>query len=549
MTPRPTIQPATAHRPQLGLQGPVMAWQDPWAGQSSDAIKRTGTGVLLASQDGRSTAEGFTTALRRFGADFYVHHAFPGDPNDHVLLSDIARAGLGLVLGNEYGNINGPHRPGTNRWDVPASLVAEAAARVDLRGVLYDEPEHLQINADQYRKDGFHPHFGSVDGMPPDAAVETIASRVGAIVGGIREASDASTPVLSEQVFPVLFHTLARGGMSPCPKVMKESFQPLQLGTALGAALQYRRDFWICVDLWGPDIGPWFTRAPGYPGHSPEEYASALRLAYFFGPSHLFTEGIDVLMQLTDSQFRATAFGEVWLEFVSSFVPSHPLPWTFREARPHIAFIHAEDSDYGQSERPFGKRGDRAPERSASVFEVWHLLSHGTIPRHGSCMHIPGYDFPRHRLNPLDRSAYPFPDGAPGVDAPTRTHGLFQPMNSVLVFDETVGGDDLADASLIVVAGTRLPAPTRDLLRVRAAAGATVVLAAWLDPDHPAGVHRVGEGAWVVTEDFLSDEVAEVVAPHLGATDRWTQRFGDHELRITPRDADGVELEFEVVPA
>jgi hypothetical protein len=524
-----------------------MAWQDPWAGESSDAIKRTGTGVLLASQDGRATAEAFTGALRRFGADFYVHHALPGDPNDHIMLRDVARAGLGLVLANEYGNINGPYQSGTNRWDVPAWLVTDAAATVDLRGVLYDEPEHLQINADQYRKDGFHPQFGSVDGMPADAAVDALAGRVAGIVGGIHAASNAPTPVLSEQVFPTLFHALARGGMSPCPKVMKESFQPLQLATALGAAQQYQRDFWICVDLWGPDIGPWFTRAPGFPGHSPEEYASALRLAYFFGPSHLFTEGIDVLMRLADVEFRATEFGEVWLEFVSSFVPSHPLPWRSDDARPAIAIVHAEDSNYGQTERPFGKRGERAPERSESVFDVWHLLSHGTIPRHGSCMHIPGYHFPRHRLNSLDRAAYPFPDGAPGVDAPTRLHGLFQPMNSALVFDEYARAADVEAAALIVAAGTRLPAETREMLRTRAEAGATVVIAAWLDPERPVGVHRLGRGTWSITEDFLSDEVAEVVAPHLGRPDRWTQRFGDYELRISPRDADGIELDFEAV--
>src|SRR5688572_16726979 len=42
---------ARASRPSLGIQGPVVAFHDPWAGDASDAVMRTGTGIPIASQD------------------------------------------------------------------------------------------------------------------------------------------------------------------------------------------------------------------------------------------------------------------------------------------------------------------------------------------------------------------------------------------------------------------------------------------------------------------------------------------------------------------
>ncbi|SEE95163.1 hypothetical protein [Ruania alba] len=535
-------------RPQFGLQGPVMAWQDPWAVAPSDTLRRTGTGVSIASHDAPVSGREFAEMLGTFGADFYLHHVLPGEGDERAMLRDIAAAGLGVVLGNEYGNINGPFVEGTNRYDIPGDLVVAAARSGALRAVLYDEPEHLQINAAQYRRDAVRPHFGSTQDLSAGEAAELIEANAREIVNAVEQASSPRTPVLSEQVFPVLFHTLARAGMTPCPKVMKESFQPLQLATSLGAARQFDRDFWICVDLWGPDIGPWFTRAPGYPGHGPEEYASALRMAYFFGPSHMFTEGLDVLMQHTSEGFLASEYGQVWLEFVRSFVPANPLRWSFRDATATIAFIHAEDSNYGQDDRPFGQPDGRAPERSRSIFDVWHLLSHGSIPRNGTCMHIPGFEFPRHQLNGVDRSEFPFATGVPGVERPTSTHGLFHPMNNVLAFDERVGTQSIRDAKLLIVAGTRLPDRTREMLRARAVDGATVVIAEWLDPTADAGTYWIGRGLWIVTDDFVSDEaVREAVAMHLGPPDRWTQQFGDHELHMYPGDADGTTLEFEIV--
>lgn len=531
------------HRPRLGVQGPVVAWSDPWSPELSETVMRTGTGRAIASQDLPVEPQAFIETLTDLGADFYVHHVLPG-ADDSAMFRDLAAAGVDVVLGNEYGNINGPHTAGTNRFDIPAETIRAAAQAGCLAGVVYDEPEHLQINAAQYLREAFLPHFGATDGTTPDEALAIIVGTARRIVDEVAATTSAPVPVLAEHVFPVLFHALARAGMTPAPKVMKESFQPLQLATALGASVQYDRQLWICADLWGPDIGPWFTRAPGFPGHSPAEFASALRMAYFFSPDALFLENIDPLLRHRGAGvFARTEFGDVWQEFVREFVPAHPLDWHHREAVADIALIHADDSDFGRAERPFGNRRATAPETSRSIFAAWHLISHGSIPAHGSCLHAPGYEFPRRRLDDLPRTDFPLTRGASRA---SETHGLFHAARSVLVFDETVDDARLGDPELIIVAGSRLPTATAAMVRGRAEAGAVVAIASWLTPREWRRSDRVGSGRWIAFDDLLSPETADELTPFLGARDLWTQRFGSREVRIRAADAQGIELAFEV---
>lgn len=522
-------------QPRFGIQGPVLAFSDPWSPEASEAILRTGTGIPIASQDASASPEALLKALADLGADVYLHHVIPEDAGQMRMLRDLADAGIDVVLGNEYGNINGPFTEGYNRYDPPADLVREAAKSGILAGVLYDEPEHLQIHADQYRHDAYLPHLGSGEGGA-EAAIAAIDDSVRGIVSDVRRAAEVDVPVLAEHVFPVFFHTLAAAGMTPAPKVMKESFSALQLGTALGAAKQYSRGLWTCVDLWGPDIGPWTTRAPGFPGHSPAEFASALRMAYLFAPDCLYVENIDVLVRHHGGGvFDDTEFGEVWREFRKDFVPRHPLTWSHREAVADIALVHAEDSDFGRGERPFGDRSAAAPESARSVFEAWNVLTHGSSPVGGSSLHIPGYDFPRHRLNGTPRSEFPLEAGS---DTQSRMHGLFQPSRGVLAFDEHVRDEHLGDPDLVVVAGSRLPEETRGMLRRRAERGTTVVIAEWL-----AGGLRSADG-WHVYQSL--DDVHEVIEAHRGRSDEWTQRFGDVEVRVTAADAHGETLHFHV---
>ncbi|MFC6456142.1 hypothetical protein [Paenibacillus vulneris] len=555
--PEKRVRPMV-HKPRLGIQGPVVAWQDSWAGEASDLIMRTGTGSICPSQDNRPDPETFISMLQELEADFYVHHAFPQGDGYTRLLQDMVEAGMDICIGNEYGNINGPWVEGTNRYDLPDDAILEAGRSGRCIGLLYDEPEHLQINAAQYRKDGWYPHWGDTDGLSLKESRTKVEQAVNdrvQHVSNLMERSGyarTSMPLISEHVFPTSFHTYAKAGMDLCPKVMKESFQSLQLSTALGAAKQYNRSLWICADLWGPDTGAWFTRFPGFPGHSPEEFDSALKMSYWMGPSHLFTENIDVLMQNTSNGFRTTAFGEVWKQFVRQFVPENPLAWHHLQADADIVVIHSDDSNYGQNERMFGNRalGKQSCPHSESVFHIWHLLSRGAIPAHGSCMHIPGYDFPRHELKrnvSLDR--FPLEEGYTGSGRQP-VHPLFYPVSNVLVYDDQVKIEQLGQPKLIMVGGSSLSNDTLQAVIQRAEEGSVVVIAEWLLPENsPNNIKSSGArgfGQWIVTNDFLGDSVRETVEPFLGEAGCWMQRFGSTEVRMYPGNSQGTTLEFDI---
>ncbi|WP_284645622.1 hypothetical protein [Paenibacillus silviterrae] len=541
---------------KLGLQGTVLGFLDPWAGEASDRLMRTGTGMVYPSQDPKPDREEFVSQMKRLGADFYVHHVFPdgeGLTGHSELLEDMVRYDMEVCLGNEYGNINGPWVDGTNRYDVTDGPLLEVARTGKLIGLLYDEPEHLQINAGQYRKDRWLPHWGSMTGLTLEASAERMASVIAQRVEHVEkllsplDTTPKSGALISEQVFPTLFHVAARGGMTLCPKVMKESFQPLQLSTALGAAKQYGRDLWICADLWGPDIGHWFTRVSGFPGHSPEEFASALRMGYYMGPTHLFTENVDALMTYGPKGFELTEFGEVWKAFALDFVPKHPLSYDHKQASADIALVCSDDSNYGQHARLFGSREQEAPLSTSKLFEAWHLLSHGTIPAHGSCMHIPGYDFPRHKLKAaVPREAFPLTQGLPEPLLPEGLHPLFYPSNNVLVYDEFVTEEALGEPKLILLVGSRVPAKTLQLLRRKAEQGAAVIADKSLVPAEWKESRKLGSGSWTVTSSFLSEEAREAANPHLGDATCWRQCFGSAEVRMYKGDADGFTLDFEL---
>lgn len=541
------------HRPKLGLQGPVLAWQDPWAKEASDRLMRTGTGMVTPSQDPLPDPESYTAIMKELGTEFYVHHMFPDLSGQAEMLNDMVRSGIEVCLGNEYGNINGPFVQGTNRYDVPDEAIITAASSGKLMGLLYDEPEHLQINAGQYRKDGWFPHWGETEGLNLSQSEQRVITAVSDQVNHVRDLlrvngfDGDSVPLISEHVFPVMFHTMARAGMTLCPKILKESFQSLQLSTALGAAKQYGRSMWICADLWGPDIGTWFTRTSGFPGHSPEEYESALKMGYYMAPTHLFTENVDALLAYNGIRFSKTEFGEIWERFVKDFVPKHPLSWRHSDAAPDIVFIHSDDSNYGQNARLYGNRSEKSPEAATSIFEAWHLLSHDSMPSHGSCMHIPGYHFPRHELKirvPFEQ--FPLKQGADFIATET-IHPLFYPVNNVLVFDDTVRAEQIGDPKLILVAGSRVTEETLQAVRTKAEGGATVIIGEWLLADKWRDSCTYGNGGiWLPVNSFLNENAYETATPFLGSQDCWVQKFGRTELRMYKKDSGGFTLDFEI---
>jgi len=527
----------------IGIQGSVIGWDDPWHAAGCATMMRTGEGRHFPSQDKAPSAGTFLAWIRSLGADFYMHHAMPEDDEIARMIDDMAREGMRFVLANEYGNINGHVTPGTNRYDIREPLLARAADTGLFLGALYDETVHLQLHPDMYsRKWARSPdrpahQWADPTGRTLDELEDAIAAAVAA------RRAQTNCVIYGEQVFPTLYHPLARGGMTPCPKLLKEEFQPLQLASAMGAAQQYGLGLGVCVDLWGMDVGAWFTRIWGFPGHSPAEYASALKLAWHTGAKLLFTENADALGRFDGERFCDSEFGLIHRSFAAEWAPAHPLPYDSRDVLADIVLIRSDDgivTDRGN----FGGRGpcgsaELATTREmASTFQAFHLLSHGTLPSNGSTWFLPQSTFPSGSFERTPESLAALPLARGAVSPYPHQHGLFYPLNALLVHDEKTELRGL-DPKLIVLAGSRMTPACLAAVRRHLDRGAHCLAGRWLLPgDFPASDRLLA------VDRFDCDAARAFVRPFIGRPDEWTIRFRQGSLTITPLDRLGESLGF-----
>ncbi len=538
------------YNPLIGVQGSVIGFDDPWHKERSAQIMRTGEGRPFLSQDrpGPSPEE-MVSYIKALGLNLYLHHVVPDEEEILKFIESISTSGLYYLLGNEYGNINGAFHGLCNRYDVPHRCIEKAQQSKGFLGLVYDETEHLQLHPSMYTdyhaecKGNKYYQWADTSGLSLEESERSVAKAVRAHVEACRGAS-----LYSEQVFPVMYHTFARGGMNPCPKLLKEEFQSVQLATALGACRQYNRKLSICVDLWGQDVGAWFTRVWGFPGHSPREFQSALELAYLMSPDMMYVENIDILAHFKDSRFNQTEFGDVLERFVKDFVPAHRLTYSHRDARPDIALVRSDDSAWGMDDCLYGNTELSVTPSSASAFHVFHALSHGTIPINGITFFAP--QFSSHAghyvRNEHTLAALPLPDGV-GRDRETKTHTLFHPLNNVIVFDEQAGERELAGVKLIVLAGSRMSARCLKAVERCVRDGATCIAFDWLLPPELSKSRRDGNGQWIVTNDLEQAVIRETITRFTGFPNVWRQVFSDTELCIENPSGDGISLEFTVI--
>lgn len=233
----------------------------------------------------------------------------------------------------------------------PENVLEELAAAKNLLGLMFDEAEHMQNTcnpefAERVRIPGLgHPFMYD----PERDTLEQAADKfyLAARTEGQRY-RDKGLRLFTEHVFPVLFHPLAKAGYTAAPKILKESFSPVAIACAMGAAIQYNSELWITPDLWGMN---------GYPSHSPEAYRSALLLAYHLGADCIYTEnlaydyknkGYGSLVHFTDSGYIVTPHGKITKWFIHDYAPAHPRSYTFRELKPRVAIIRQPDACWGQ---------------------------------------------------------------------------------------------------------------------------------------------------------------------------------------------------------
>lgn len=418
------------------------------------------------------------------------------------------------------------NRPDGRHFElIPTDVLTEMARSRQLLGVQYDEPTHMQCCRNQIAfTDGPRPPW-MYD--PQHDRLEQASDRFTAAVREVAAVYEQQGIALfTEHVFADLLHNFARAGYTPVPKILKESWAPIAIATAMGAAIQYDKELWITPDLWGP---------AGYPGHSVEQYRSALVLAYTLGANAIYTEnlgydhqnqGIGSLILVTNdgADCRITDYGRVAGWFAHEYVPAHPRYYDFRQVRPRVALVRQPDSCWGQAtswlpDTLFGNDAWPSTPVTEAWFKIWHLLTRGVVPADGT-------------------------NWNGGGSYVGRPHQLFCPLDGVVVFDHHVRAEHLRGAEVIFLTGLGVSEATRDAIAACVKAGATCVALPHLLPESVRratggyGLHVDGAGRWIATDDFLAPLVRKEIATVLPPYDLIRYRFGETEVRIHTIEGD-----------
>ena len=466
-------------------------------------------------------------AFEVIGFDFLMSHLYAGNEMAGMegLVGWAKQTGHDFILNQE--NASRPpgdptfyHKPGLF-YQPSAEFLAHAAEGQHLLGVCYDEAEHwvnqgVWITGNQGR---FAPHFHDAEG-------ETLAQAYAGNLYNLqmlmrRNYSTFAKPangkprpiVCTEHVFPAMFPVFARAGISPLPKLLKETITPVTTAMALGCVRQYGTQYWPCLDLWGP------TSPPHFPNHTPAELSDALLFAYWTGAPRTYVENFNYsnsLYRIVDGQVQLSAWGEAVRQFRRDYLPTHPRTICAEDFAPEIIIVRFPDTDWGQIKTGctrlclYGASNLKPDEQTRYWIHIWRVLSHNTIPREG-----------------LNWNA--------GFKIPYR---FFFPANNVAVYDHLASDPKLfATAKLVFLTGKEISPECLRTLTTLVHQGLTVVT-----PPHlaPAGLihgqgevlkeYPVGRGRWIVTDQVDHEDVVAKLRPYLGRSDQMRFVFGQTEV-------------------
>ncbi len=484
--------------------------------------------------------------LDEFGFNFLVSHYYPNrDLNVnrrsiHTVDDWCREMDIDWVANLESPNFVKKHidekgRDWYNRSDgrhfflMPDEMLEEFAACEKLWGFMYDEAAHMQ-NCRNKIAGLDQPWVFDPEGYELERAADGFVQAVSELQ---RLHAQYGICLSSEHVFPVLYHGFARAGWTAGTKVLKENWSPAYVACALGAALQYEPELWITPALW---------YGGKYPGHSPEEYASALLLAYHMGADCIYTENLAFnhkekpqggLVQMTAGDYTLTPWGEVTRWFAKQYMPANPRAYTFRDIRPRVAIVRRPDACWGQSDSwlpntLFGHKQWQSNETTEAWLAIWHLLSRGVIPKDALTWH-----------NTKLRKSQPYQ--------------VFCPLDGVVVFDDRVGLQHLSGIEVIFLTGLGVTEPTLKAIEQCVTEGATCVSLPHLLPHRvrsitgDAGELKDGDGLWIAITDFLTASVRNRVAHVLPEEDVIRYRFGNQEVAFRPVAGNMNRLEAKVL--
>lgn len=397
---------------------------------------------------------------------------------------------------------------GSHRFRFPKEVMDAYAASPMFAGVLYDEAEHCIINRNlsltHQNKNIDMPFFPD----RPDFDIQQTSRHIYecslALLNECK--TNGAKRVLGEHVFPVLLHTFAKAGITPNYKQQKEGWSNIFAACAMGAAKQYNTELWTCIDLWFGLL---------YPGHSPKEMEYNLRYAFLIGVDRAYVESCkDFYAMPNKDELQLTEYGEAFKRFSTVYLKENNRNYTHRDFEPLIAIIHFDDGDWGQTDdwvwkaMLLGNKNLKPDDATHEWLRAWHTISHG---------------------NTKVESLY---WGRMEAYAET-PHRSFAPVNSPIVYDETVKKELLESLKLCFLCGVFISDETlADVATLVKENGLTVVTSKRFAPKHIVSEHHGefteitdGNGRWIITDDMASDAVKVAVAPLLGENDKMTYRF------------------------
>lgn len=474
---------------------------------------------------------GFTVPVKRGGGvDFVIcHHDTTEMTVDEAsaeaerLAELFAENGLDFVANFEFQNFNydcispdgcdwaNGNGDGTHRLSLPEKYLAALGKKGNCRGVMYDEFEHVIINRNLsiYMDSGFRkdlPVFLNHAGKDVVEQGELLGKQIKEYADKIK--SGGAERLMGEHVFPVLFHTFARNGVTPNFKSQKESLSNVQFAIAAGAALEYGTELWNCVDCW---------YRLTFPGHSAEEMYNNLVFAYLAGVDRVYVESSEAFY---DRKVR-TPYGRAFNKFTSEY-RGKERDYNVQDYKPEIGIIRYDDTFWGQGHTKhfwrnmlFGNPAIKAGAPAREYIKAFNIITHGATGNSSiSWGAIEPHSLTRHRS--------------------------FAPMNGAAVFDDRVGKDKLESLKLCFLCGYHISNETKkavaELVKEN---GLTVVTPSRLAPLYvtmkcTGGRTEVrdGKGTWIVCDDLSSRKLEKRLRPFLGEKDEIKLTFGDKTVRM-----------------
>ena len=472
--------------------------------------------------------------------DFLVCHTDPQGTslaeaveNTRKAVDTLEKAGIGYVANFEFQNfVHDVTAPDGTEWAlntdtlhrlvIPDEYIKMLTSGEHSEGIMYDEFEHAIINQNlsiilaskgKVKKSVF-PLSESED---PVEQGELLSKQLADYAAEMK--NRGAKRLMGEHVFPVLFHTFARNGITPNFKSQKESVSDIQFAIASGAALEYGIELWNCVDCWYRLTNP---------GHSADEMYNNLMFAYYAGVNNVYVVSTGVFTQ-NGERFE---YGRKFREFSVKFRGARR-KYDIHDFRPETGIIRYDDTYWGQGDPMlwrymlFGNKKIKPTKKSKEYVKVFSLITHGETSK-GS--------YSWNKISPYA----------------LRKHRSFMTMNSTAVFDDRVKKETLKSLKLCFLTGISISDETlgavAELVREN---GLTVVTPKRFAPQeilkNAKGSYseiRDGKGVWIVTDKIAGARVKKRIAPFLGNKGEIRLTFENNTvtMKISP---DGNALSVE----